>query len=145
MLCMYILPLAEPPCPCLHSLQISISRDLLTLLGRHHPSSHSSPYLILQVAKLQAAALSEDPSIFDYDSHYDTLQNQREAAKPAAAQARKSRYIESLLDKNKERQREQDIIYERKSVFLFPDFEKPKCLRCSQEAQSWIIRMPFYS
>ena len=68
----------------------------------------------LQVAEQQAAALAEDPSIFDYDSHYDTLQNQREAAKPAAAQARKSRYIESLLDKNKERQKEQDIIYERR-------------------------------
>ena len=63
---------------------------------------------------MQAAALSEDPSIFDYDSHFDVQQQQREASKPAAAQARKSRYIETLLDKNKERQREQDIIYERR-------------------------------
>lgn len=68
----------------------------------------------MQVAKLQAAALSEDPSIFEYDSHFDAQQQKREASKPAAAQARKSRYIETLLDKNKERQREQDIIYEKK-------------------------------
>ncbi len=72
----------------------------------------------VQVAKLQAAALAEDPSIFDYDSHFDAQQQQKEASKPAAAQARKSRYIETLLDKNKERQREQDIIYERKLVML---------------------------
>ena len=70
--------------------------------------------VVLQVAKLQSAALAEDPSIFDYDSHFDAQQQQREAKKPAAAQARKSRYIETLLDKNKERQKEQDIIYERR-------------------------------
>jgi len=65
---------------------------------------------------MQAAALEEDPSIFDYDSHYDAQQSQREAAKPTGQAVRKSRYIESLLDKTKERQREQDIIYERKCV-----------------------------
>lgn len=67
-----------------------------------------------KVAKMQAAALEEDPTIFEYDSHYDAKQSQIEAAKPSGKVVRKSRYIESLLDKTKERQREQDIIYERK-------------------------------
>ena len=67
-----------------------------------------------QVAELQAAALAEDPSIFDYDSHFDSMQSQREGPAAVQKQARKSQYIESLLDKAKERQKEQDIVYERK-------------------------------
>lgn len=67
-----------------------------------------------KVAKLQAAALAEDPSIFDYDSHFDEIQHQRGAKAGNEIQARKSRYIEGLLDKAKERQKEQDIVYERR-------------------------------
>lgn len=67
-----------------------------------------------QVAKMQAAALAEDPSIFDYDSHFDAIREQREGPKAADRQERKSRYIEGLLDKAKERQKEQDIVYERR-------------------------------
>lgn len=63
---------------------------------------------------MQQAALAEDPSIFDYDSHVDSIQERREGPKEAERQARKSRYIEGLLDKAKERQKEQDIVYERR-------------------------------
>ena len=63
---------------------------------------------------MHAAALAEDASVFDYDSHFDAIQEQREQPKIEAKQARKSRYIEGLLDKAKEREKEQDIIYERK-------------------------------
>jgi len=67
-----------------------------------------------QVAQQHAAALAEDASVFDYDGVYDELQAQRAAPKQAEKLARKSRYIEGLLDKAKEREREQDIVYERK-------------------------------
>ena len=68
----------------------------------------------LQVAELHKAALEEDASIFDYDSHFDTIQQQRTAPKQQEKLVRKSRYIEGLLDKAKEREREQDIVYERR-------------------------------
>jgi hypothetical protein len=70
-----------------------------------------------QVAQQHAAALAEDASVFDYDGVYDELQAQRAAPKQAEKLARKSRYIEGLLDKAKEREREQDIVYERKCGF----------------------------
>ena len=67
---------------------------------------------------MHAAALAEDPSAFDYDSVYDSIQEQRVQPKLAEKHARKSRYIEGLLDKAKEREREQDIVYERKCAHL---------------------------
>ena len=51
--------------------------------------------------------------MFDYDGVYDSIQEQRVQPRQQEKLARKSRYIEGLLDKAKERQREQDIIYER--------------------------------
>jgi coiled-coil domain-containing protein 55 len=67
------------------------------------------------VAQLHAAALAEDASVFAYDEVYDSLK-ESEKPKREAQKERKSRYIEGLLDKAKERNREQDIIYERQCV-----------------------------
>ena len=67
-----------------------------------------------QVAAQHAAALADNPSAFDYDGVYDTIQEQRVQPQQAEKLERKSRYIEGLLDKATERQREQDIVYERK-------------------------------
>ena len=77
-----------------------------------HPYVPKLCMLMLQVAQLHAAALAEDASVFDYDGVYDSL---KESEKPKLEEKkqRKSRYIEGLLDKAKERNREQDIIYER--------------------------------
>ena len=68
----------------------------------------------LQTAELHAAALAEDASIFDYDGVFEDMQAKKEKPKAAEPAARKSRYIESLMDKAKDRQREQDIVYERR-------------------------------
>ena len=70
---------------------------------------------VFQVAQLHAAALAEDASVFAYDEVYDSLK-ESEKPKRQAQKERKSRYIEGLLDKAKERNREQDIIYERQCV-----------------------------
>lgn len=68
----------------------------------------------MQVADLHAKALAEDPSIFDYDSHFDTMQEQK--VRPAMQEKieRKSRYIEALKDKAVQREREQNVVYERR-------------------------------
>ncbi|XP_071689910.1 uncharacterized protein [Rutidosis leptorrhynchoides] len=59
-------------------------------------------------------ALEEDPSVFDYDGVYDEMKEK--AVRPAAQdkQERKPRYIQALMDKAKVREREHEIIYERK-------------------------------
>nr|XP_043610231.1 nuclear speckle splicing regulatory protein 1-like [Erigeron canadensis] len=61
-------------------------------------------------------ALEEDPSVFDYDGVYDEMKEK--AVRPVAQdrQERKPRYIQALIDKAKEREREHEIIYERKLV-----------------------------
>eukprot|EP00873_Tetraselmis_striata_P035740 jgi/Tetstr1/456004/TSEL_042782.t1 len=58
-------------------------------------------------------AMEQDASVFDYDGVYDSIQQARVQPKQAEKAARKSRYIENLLDKAKERKKEQDILYER--------------------------------
>ncbi|KAK1426904.1 hypothetical protein QVD17_15584 [Tagetes erecta] len=59
-------------------------------------------------------ALEEDPSVFDYDGVYDDMKEK--AVRPVAQdrQERKSRYIQALIDKAKVREREHEIVYERK-------------------------------
>ncbi|CAI9288263.1 unnamed protein product [Lactuca saligna] len=59
-------------------------------------------------------ALEEDPSVFDYDGVYDEMKEK--AVRPIAQdrQERKPRYIQTLIDKAKVREREHEIIYERK-------------------------------
>ncbi|BDA49960.1 Nuclear speckle splicing regulatory protein 1 [Coccomyxa sp. Obi] len=66
-----------------------------------------------KVTQMHAAALAEDASVFDYDGVYESIQEARVQPRQQEKLARKSRYIEGLLEKAKEREREQDIIYER--------------------------------
>jgi coiled-coil domain-containing protein 55 len=73
----------------------------------------NSPLLCLQVAEMHAAALAEDASVFDYDSHFDSIQEARAEPKRQEKMARESRYIASLLETAEERKREQDVQYER--------------------------------
>ncbi|KAL0020521.1 hypothetical protein WJX79_000102 [Trebouxia sp. C0005] len=85
----------------------------------------------VKVANMHAKALEEDPSIFDYDSHFDAMQEQK--VRPAMQEKieRKSRYIEALKDKAVQREREQNVVYERRLAkersaedHLFGDKEK---------------------
>jgi coiled-coil domain-containing protein 55 len=70
-------------------------------------------------AKVQAVyetALADDPSVFDYDGVYDTMQQQKLQPKQQEKLERKSRYIAQLKDQAEERKREADIAYERKML-----------------------------
>lgn len=84
-----------------------------------------------KVAEMHAAALAEDPSAFDYDGVYESMAETKAAPVAAARANRSSKYIENLLDKAQTRQREQDIVYERRQLkerkvedHLFGDKEK---------------------
>ena len=68
----------------------------------------------------QAAVLAQDPSIYDYDGAYDSITNERESAREAkkgkAGVEKKSRYIGSIMEAHKEREIENDKIFERRLV-----------------------------
>jgi Coiled-coil domain-containing protein 55 (DUF2040) len=66
-----------------------------------------------QVQDIYAAALEEDPNAFEYDSLYDSMQEQKAAPKQQEKLARRPKYIASLLEQAEVRKREQGITNER--------------------------------
>ncbi|XP_074557664.1 uncharacterized protein LOC141813603 [Curcuma longa] len=76
-------------------------------------------------------AMEEDPSVFDYDGVYDTMKEQAARPKIQDRTERKSKYIETLMEKAKQREREHEVVYERKLLkerskedHLYADKEK---------------------
>ncbi|CAA0826581.1 Coiled-coil domain-containing protein 55 (DUF2040 [Striga hermonthica] len=59
-------------------------------------------------------ALEEDPSVFDYDGVYDKMKEKQVRPVEQDRQDRKPRYIQALMNKAKQREKEHEIIYERK-------------------------------
>ncbi|KZV17384.1 nuclear speckle splicing regulatory protein 1-like [Dorcoceras hygrometricum] len=59
-------------------------------------------------------ALEEDPLAFDYDGVYDEMKEKQVRPREQDRQDRKPKYIQELMDKAKQREREHEIIYERK-------------------------------
>ncbi|XP_074269747.1 uncharacterized protein LOC141592813 [Silene latifolia] len=59
-------------------------------------------------------ALEEDPSVFDYDGVYDDMKNQIVKPKVKEREQRESKYIALLKEKAKLREREHEVVYERK-------------------------------
>lgn len=59
-------------------------------------------------------ALEEDPLAFDYDGVYDKMKEKQVRPRVQDRQDRKPKYIQALMDKAKQREREHEIIYERK-------------------------------
>ncbi|XP_031100978.1 nuclear speckle splicing regulatory protein 1-like [Ipomoea triloba] len=59
-------------------------------------------------------ALEEDPSVFDYDGVYDDMKMKAVQPRAQDREERKPKYIQQLIHKAKQREREHEIIYERK-------------------------------
>ncbi|CAI0460538.1 unnamed protein product [Linum tenue] len=59
-------------------------------------------------------ALEEDPSAFDYDGVYDEMKQAVVRPRIEDKQQRKPKYIEALIQKAKERERQQEVVFERK-------------------------------
>ncbi|XP_065017803.1 uncharacterized protein LOC135644261 [Musa acuminata AAA Group] len=76
-------------------------------------------------------AMEEDPSSFDYDGVYDKMKGKIARPKVQDRTERNSKYIETLMEKAKQREGEHEIVYERKLLkerskddHLFADKEK---------------------
>eukprot|EP00696_Hemimastix_kukwesjijk_P008266 gnl/Hemi2/20455_TR6788_c0_g1_i1.p1 gnl/Hemi2/20455_TR6788_c0_g1~~gnl/Hemi2/20455_TR6788_c0_g1_i1.p1 ORF type:complete len:194 (-),score=62.70 gnl/Hemi2/20455_TR6788_c0_g1_i1:78-659(-) len=80
-----------------------------------------------QIKEEHAAALSQDATVFEYDSIFDEMHDKTTAPVQKALQQantdRKSRYIGQLVKATTERKKEQDIWFERK---LQKEVEKEK-------------------
>lgn len=72
--------------------------------------------LPLQVQDMYAAALEEDPNAFEYDSLYDSMQEQKTVPKQQEKLSRQPKYIASLLEQAEVRKKEQGITFERMLV-----------------------------
>ena len=94
---------------------------------------HSSKHAQAAARAAQTAALAEDASVYDYDGVFDTMQaerqQQRAAAQPEAQ--RKTRYIGAIMETHKDREIENDKVFERKlakeaeaEAHLYGDKEK---------------------
>ncbi|KAL9253803.1 Nuclear speckle splicing regulatory protein 1-like protein [Drosera capensis] len=59
-------------------------------------------------------ALEEDPSVFDYDGVYDEMKVNAVKPRVEDRQERKPKYIQALMEKAKQREREHEIVYDRK-------------------------------
>ncbi|KAL3828608.1 hypothetical protein ACJIZ3_017410 [Penstemon smallii] len=59
-------------------------------------------------------ALEEDPSVFDYDGVYDKMKEKQVRPVEQDRKDRQPRYIAAIKEKVKQREREHEIIYERK-------------------------------
>ncbi|CAI9088085.1 OLC1v1022321C1 [Oldenlandia corymbosa var. corymbosa] len=105
-------PKAKPPLPNPAAFrdddddEDNVERDIIR-------QAHKNKSL-RDVEELQKKALEEDPSAFDYDGVYDQMK--QKAARPIAhdKQERKPKYIAALMEKAKQREREHEIVYERK-------------------------------
>jgi coiled-coil domain-containing protein 55 len=60
-----------------------------------------------QVQQIYEDALAQDPSVFDYDGVYDSMQEQKLVPKQQDKLKRESKYIASLLETAQQRKREQ--------------------------------------
>lgn len=67
-----------------------------------------------KVLEMQAEALRQDANIFDYDSHFDSIQQARSAPKIDEKVSRQPKYIANLLETAEHRKREQDVLYEKR-------------------------------
>ncbi|ESQ50147.1 hypothetical protein EUTSA_v10002052mg [Eutrema salsugineum] len=84
-----------------------------------------------EIEEQHKKALEEDPSAFAYDELYDDMKQKAVLPRAQDRQERKPRYIQHLMKKAEQRQKEHDIIYERKLAkerekdeHLFSDKEK---------------------
>ncbi|XP_057954857.1 uncharacterized protein LOC131148911 [Malania oleifera] len=77
-------------------------------------SRHASKNKVLKdIEEQHKKALEEDPSVFDYDGVYDEMKEKELGPRAQDRQERKSKYIHAMMNKSKERERLNEIVYER--------------------------------
>ncbi|EDW86247.1 uncharacterized protein Dwil_GK17036 [Drosophila willistoni] len=113
------IPLAKPtPASIFDESSDSTSEDDASAPKsmRHKTGVVSGPSVMerRKARNLQAKALAEDPTIFQYDELYDEMENKREEAKQTKSQEpRKPKYIGRLMEHAERRKLENELRIER--------------------------------
>ncbi|KAB1228331.1 Nuclear speckle splicing regulatory protein 1 [Morella rubra] len=66
------------------------------------------------IEEQQKKAIEEDPTVFDYDGVYDEMKEKAVRPRVQDREERKSRYIQLLKEKTKEREQYREVVFERK-------------------------------
>ncbi|KAK6927974.1 Nuclear speckle splicing regulatory protein 1, N-terminal [Dillenia turbinata] len=101
---------SRPPLPRPNVFNDEDEDDVEREIARQATKSKS----LKDIEEQHKKALEEDPSVFDYDGVYDDMKEKIVRPKAQDRQERKPKYIEVLMEKAKQREREHEIIYERK-------------------------------
>ncbi|XP_022869555.1 nuclear speckle splicing regulatory protein 1-like [Olea europaea var. sylvestris] len=84
----------------------SVERDILRQASKNKS--------LKDIEEQHKKALEEDPSVFEYDGVYDKMKEKSVQPVVQDRQDRKPKYIQALIEKAKIREREHEIIYEKK-------------------------------
>ncbi|KAL8144014.1 hypothetical protein V2J09_017046 [Rumex salicifolius] len=100
----------RPPLPKPAGFADEDDDDVEKEISRHATQKKT----LREIEQQHKKALEEDPSIFDYDGAYDEMKEKVVRPRAQDRQERKPKYIQALMDKAKQREREQEVVYERK-------------------------------
>ncbi|XP_020587611.1 nuclear speckle splicing regulatory protein 1-like [Phalaenopsis equestris] len=84
--------------------------DLTKGISRQAPKSRA----LQMIDEQQKKTLEEDPMAFDYDGVYDEMKSSAACVRVQDQSKREPKYITSIIETVKKREREHEIIYERK-------------------------------
>lgn len=100
----------RPPLPKPAGFADDDDDDVEKEISRHASKNKS----LRDIEQQHKKALEEDPSVFDYDGVYDEMKEKAVRPRAQDRQERKPRYIQALMEKAKQREREHEVVYERK-------------------------------
>lgn len=100
----------RPPLPPPMGFRDDEDDDVEREISRHASKNKA----LKDIEEQHQKALEEDPSVFDYDGVYDEMKEKAIRPLVQDRQERKSKYIQTLMEKAKERERVHEIVYERK-------------------------------
>ncbi|XP_065866691.1 uncharacterized protein [Euphorbia lathyris] len=100
----------RPPLPAPVGFRDNEDDDVEKEISRHAAKNKS----LKDIEEQHKKALEEDPSVFDYDGVYDQMKQKIAQPRQQEREERKPRYIEALIKKAELRQREHEVIYEKK-------------------------------
>lgn len=135
---------ARPPLPKALGFGDGDDDDVEKEISRHASKNKA----LKDIEEQHKKALEEDPSVFDYDGVYDDMKVKAVQPRAQDREERKPKYIQMLIDKAKQREREHEVIYERKIAkerskddHLFADKDKfvtAAYKRKLQEQAKWL-------
>ncbi|TMW87161.1 hypothetical protein EJD97_020341 [Solanum chilense] len=135
---------ARPPPPKALGFGDGDDDDVEKEISRHASKNKA----LKDIEEQHKKALEEDPSVFDYDGVYDDMKVKAVQPRAQDREERKPKYIQMLMEKAKQREREHEVIYERKIAkerskddHLFADKDKfvtAAYKRKLQEQAKWL-------